>query len=544
MYSDEESGGLLCALLFGEREYLASETRYDFTRAGMSHVLALSGMHLALLSFAIDMILSRLGIMKKPRKIAQILFVLIYMILTGFPASVMRAGIMLIISSLLFLLSHRSDSITTLFVAVTVILIVEPYAAYDIGLWLSALATLGILLFAEFYESEQNKAPKSSIKKRLFRIFLLPILISLFAFGSTLILSASTFKSFSLVAPVTTPIYSVAVEIYMYIGILFLAFCHLLSLGNIVKPFGAMLVNVVRYISSIKGVYTAAEYPIIKVMLITLTVAFLAFAVLNIKRRRSAVTLIACMIITVFTTAFCCSAYSKNSDHFDYVLDDNKEWIVMQECGNITILDITTSSKKTVSMQVEYMHELGVTEIDFYIFTSYSSYTPEAVDKLLGSVYVNMLYLPVPQNEDELAIAECVITDHTKSKTEFCFYKQEEYITCGEFNIFPAYRSPTTNKLALTILHNDDFYTYLSSGMLENDTKNVALPLIDGCNTLILGRHGNSYSNYKFVYQVDGLNRLVVSSKNLTIPSETVRFYNEQDTDLYYSPEQLELYVE
>ena len=80
--------------------------------------------------------------------------------------------------------------------------------------------------------------------------------------------------------------------------------------------------------------------------------------------------------------------------------------------------------------------------------------------------------------------------------------------------------------------------------MLENDTKNVALPLIDGCNTLILGRHGNSYSNYKFIYQIENLDRLVVSSNHLDIPAETIRFYDAQGTKLYYSPEDLKLYVE
>ena len=80
--------------------------------------------------------------------------------------------------------------------------------------------------------------------------------------------------------------------------------------------------------------------------------------------------------------------------------------------------------------------------------------------------------------------------------------------------------------------------------MLENDTKNVALPLIEGCNTLILGRHGNSYSDYRFIYQVDDLERLVISGKNITLPAETLRYYDANGTDLIYSPEKLELYVE
>jgi competence protein ComEC len=128
---------------------------------------------------------------------------------------------MLIITSLLFLLSHRADSITTLFVAVTAILIIEPYAVFDVGLWLSAFATLGILLFLEFYEGVKSKG-KPTVKARLFNALVIPVVISLFAFGATFLLSAATFDRFSLLAPITTPIYSIPIEIYMYLGILFL----------------------------------------------------------------------------------------------------------------------------------------------------------------------------------------------------------------------------------------------------------------------------------------------------------------------------------
>ena len=243
--------------MLGEREYLSSETRHDFARVGLSHVLALSGMHLAILSFAIEMLLSRLGVMKKPRKIVQIIFVLVYMTLTGFPASVMRAGIMLIISSLLFLLSRRADSITSLFISITVILIAEPYATFDIGLWLSVFATLGILLFLEFYESVKYQG-KTTFKIRLFRTLVLPIAISIFAFGGTFLISALTFNSFSLLAPITTPIYSVVIEVYMYLGMALLICGSFLSLGRLAKPFDNALTSTIRCISKINGIYVSA----------------------------------------------------------------------------------------------------------------------------------------------------------------------------------------------------------------------------------------------------------------------------------------------
>ena len=216
----------------------------------------------------------------------------------------------------------------------------------------------------------------------------------------------------------------------------------------------------------------------------------------------------------------------------------------MQDDGEVAILDMSLPSDKSISLEMQELKNLKLTEMDSYVFTSYSSYLPAAVDDLLGFVYVKNLYLPLPENEDELTLAEKILTENIGSKATFHFYQTDEFVICGKFNVFTAYRSADKSKLALTILYRDSFYTYLSSGMLENDTKNVALPLIDGCDTLILGRHGNSYSNYRFIYQVEGLKRLIVSGKDLTLPAETVRFYDAQNTDLCYSPKQIELYVE
>lgn len=542
--SNEESGGLLCALLLGDRSYLSSETRHDFTRLGLSHMLALSGMHLAILSFGLDALMSRLGIMKKPRKIVQIIFVLLYMALTGFPSSVMRAGIMLIITTLLFLLSHRADSITTLFLAVTAILIIEPYAAFDISLWLSAFATLGILLYAEYNESAEKAVGKPSLKRRVLRATLQPIIISVFAINATLLMSASTFKGFSLLAPISTPIYSVIIELYMYLGILFLLLGRFLSLGALVKPCGGFITWSIRHISSINGIYVSAEYIIVSILLIVFTVSLCAFAILNIKRKRSAVTLLVCMLIVIFATAFSCSVYADYGNSFKYTVDSSDEWIVMQDNGSISLLDISTPSSRIASMQADALNDMGIVELDRYVFTHYSLRSPETIRSLLGSMLVEEIYLPTPQNESELTIAGNIIAENENSKSIFVFYNSEEPIRCDKFNIFPAYRDSDKNKLALTILYQDEFYTYLSSGMLENDTKNVALPLIDGCNTLILGRHGNSYSSYKFIYQVNDLKRLVISSKSLTIPSETKRYYNDQGTAVDISPTELDLYVE
>ncbi|MBP3333658.1 MAG: ComEC/Rec2 family competence protein [Clostridia bacterium] len=111
--SDKDTGGLFCALLLGAKEYLPKGTKLDFSRIGITHILALSGMHLAILAIGLTKLIMFFGVNKKRATVFTVIFTVLYMILTGLSVSVMRAGIMLIISSLLFLLGRTRDSTTS-----------------------------------------------------------------------------------------------------------------------------------------------------------------------------------------------------------------------------------------------------------------------------------------------------------------------------------------------------------------------------------------------------------------------------------------------
>ena len=185
--SDNDSGGLLCALLLGAKEYLPTGAKLSFSRIGISHILALSGMHLAILSLGLTKLLMRIGLNKKHSTLLTILFTIGYMIITGMPVSVMRAGFMLIISSLLFLLSKTRDSMTSLFISVSIICMIEPYAVFDMSLWLSAFATLGIVVIGEL---QSQKYEKSSLKKWISS----SLFASFFAICATFAISSLNFN--------------------------------------------------------------------------------------------------------------------------------------------------------------------------------------------------------------------------------------------------------------------------------------------------------------------------------------------------------------
>ena len=204
MLSDSDTGSLLCALLFGERDTLSDDVRLDFKRIGISHILALSGMHLTILSFGLNKLLSTLRVGKNTRVVTVILFTVIYMAFTGFSVSVVRAGIMLIISSLLFLLWHGHDSVTSLAISVSIICLVTPYAIFDVALWLSAFATLGVIMFGEYYSTLTK--PKGRSEKAV-RVITSSLGTTLFAVGATALITSVAFKSFSLVTPITTLVF-------------------------------------------------------------------------------------------------------------------------------------------------------------------------------------------------------------------------------------------------------------------------------------------------------------------------------------------------
>jgi predicted membrane metal-binding protein len=133
---------------------------------------------------------------------------------------------MLIISSLLYFLSRDNDSITSLFVAVSVIVAVSPYSIYDLSLWLSAFATLGVVTYSE-WRSEQPKETRKA--KRLMCKLGDTLAFSAFAITPTLFISYFIFDGISILSPIATPIFSLPIELIMYLGTAMLIIGKILS---------------------------------------------------------------------------------------------------------------------------------------------------------------------------------------------------------------------------------------------------------------------------------------------------------------------------
>ena len=134
--------------VLGEDERIDPGTTEDFRRAGLSHLLAVSGQNVALLALLAMPVLAALGMPLRTRLLWMLGLIAVYVPLAGAGPSIQRAGIMGALSVLATLAGRRASRLYALAFAALVLLVLEPGIAADVGWQLSFAAVLGILLLA------------------------------------------------------------------------------------------------------------------------------------------------------------------------------------------------------------------------------------------------------------------------------------------------------------------------------------------------------------------------------------------------------------
>lgn len=189
-----ETTGFLIPILTGDKYFLPTETRETFSEAGLSHILALSGLHVGIILTIFLFLFYPLSFygLNFFRQIIAILLLWIYVGLTGCAPATVRAAIMASFIICALVLQRKNSSINSLFAAVFLILLINPYNFWDIGLQLSFLSVSSILLFVnKLNPIEKHNHPF------VHKIIDL-VLISICAFIATLALSVYYFKNISL----------------------------------------------------------------------------------------------------------------------------------------------------------------------------------------------------------------------------------------------------------------------------------------------------------------------------------------------------------
>lgn len=154
-----EPAGLLRGMVLGGDAGLSEETAEDFRVAGLSHILAVSGQNVLLIVILVQAILMALDTPRWSRIAIPAVVVLIYVLLCGAQASVVRAGAMGLAGLAAIAASRRSSRIYAVLLAAIVVLIWNPRATADIGAQLSFAAVLGLMAFTRPLTDRLHRLP-------------------------------------------------------------------------------------------------------------------------------------------------------------------------------------------------------------------------------------------------------------------------------------------------------------------------------------------------------------------------------------------------
>ena len=151
-YLVEPSSSLAKAMFLATRREISDELRNIFAKVGLSHMIAISGLHMAIIVWLLQSFLIALGLSRKSSLWFLIVILFIYLFMIGFPSSALRASLMVIILLLGPFLGRSTESIYSLILVVDIFTLFNPYLLlYDIGFQLSFLAVLGLLYYVNFF---------------------------------------------------------------------------------------------------------------------------------------------------------------------------------------------------------------------------------------------------------------------------------------------------------------------------------------------------------------------------------------------------------
>ena len=142
---------IILGIMLGDTTEIDEQTKEDFANSNISHVLAVSGLHISyIILLATKSTKNIFG--KKQSKIIAGIILAIYMAITGFSISIVRASIMGILTCMAFVVYRKSDTLNNIAISTLIILISNPYNLISISFLLTYGGTLGIIYFQPVVE--------------------------------------------------------------------------------------------------------------------------------------------------------------------------------------------------------------------------------------------------------------------------------------------------------------------------------------------------------------------------------------------------------
>ena len=508
----EEASGFVRALVTGNRDNLTDQFTTSLQRTGLSHTVAVSGMHLAFLSSLLTYLLGR-G--RRSTAFFTILWVILFCGIAGNTPSVLRAAVMVLMLQFAPLLNRERDGPTALSLALLILLWVNPFSAAHIGLQLSFTSVAGILLVSDQVQDWLMKVFHmdgwSKPKRRVVRYlqagpyFVVSTLsATLGASVLTMPLVALHFNMISLISPLSN------LMTIWAIGILFLGGLGVGALA-LVLPGGAAVLAIpftelVRYLQWVIDLLSRpalAALPLESVYYRAWLVLVYALILVSVRmkgKRPVWMPLAAGGVGLVLAVALTRQSFYLG-DMGVTVLDTGQGQSVLLRSGDfLTLVDCGGDSMDNPGdIAANYLQAVGRSGLDLLVVSHYHADHANGIPQLLRRIDVGEIVLPDVEEDSPLR-AEIIAAAGERGVPvrfvqETAWFRPSRADTIAVFP--PMLAGKNVNELGLTVLASHKALDVLITGDMEEEgerrlTETVPLPDIE---VLVAGHHGSDTSN-------------------------------------------------
>ena len=505
LWDDPSVLGFLTAELTGDKSLLPESDYVAMQETGLAHIFAVSGLHCAFLVTLLSLLIPPTH--RRTLCAVASAVLVFYMLLTGLSPSVARACVMQLFLLSAPLFRRGSDPLTSLAAALTVILLVNPYAVGSVSLQLSFAATLGmVLLSGRLYKSftcwyrGRNRAVRAALS-----FLAANLAATLGALVFTAPLTAYYFNILSLVAPLAG-LLAVPAAGYAFMSAFVSALLGLVwtPLGHLAGYVPLLLVKYILWVAHLllavpyHAVYFTNVY--LRVWLLYVYAAFLGCAVTPDGKRKYALA----SALTVLTLAACLWLNSRWQQYGAFraaVLDVGQGESVALCSGSEAALVDCGSSNSYVdagSVAADALQSAGIRRLSAMIVTHYHADHTNGLTEVLTRLPVDTLYLP--DIEDEYGVRDRLVSLAAHQGADVVFVTEPARIALGEavLTVYPPLLTTgDLNEQGLTALATAGDFDLLITGDMAGQTEQLlaqTYPLPD-VEVLVVSHHGSRYSS-------------------------------------------------
>ncbi|MCI6931575.1 MAG: DNA internalization-related competence protein ComEC/Rec2 [Tenericutes bacterium] len=430
--SNYTNNGYLNAFIIGDKTDLEFYETYQ--NNGISHLFALSGMHISMLSLIIYKLVNKF----KHKDLIVIMFLLFYITLTNFSASILRTIIFFIILKLNKKLDLNISTKNALLITLSIIMIYNPLIVFDIGFQYSGLVTFGLIVSTKYYK-----------KNYFYNLFITSFIALLFSVPITL------YNNYELnLLSILNNLINVPLITFVIYPLSLLTF-----LLKFLEPIYNLTINLLEFINNISSIFSL-NIIVPKVHIIFYLIYYLLIY-LYIESNNKKYILIACLYLLSFKLK---PFIDRNN--YVYYLDVGQGDSSLIIYNDIVVMNDTggTSNYNVSSGCIKLLKSLGYSHIDYLILTHGD------FDHMGDSIYLinNYKVKNVVLNNDSFNELETNLIKELKKK-KIKYYQNVEKI-------------PISNNI-ITILNTEEYDN-------ENDNSNVIYIELNNYNFMFMGDAG------------------------------------------------------